>query len=201
MGKEKSGETAFKEFISGMRTLYEKKLTPEPHWQKARELLEQLVNNKNFKEMTDSWPTGDGKQYVIYEDPDYGFVVDGLVRGHYHAAVAHDHAHTWTAYGIVSGWERMTRYVRTDDGSDSERADLELVSSEICEAGTVDIIPPWDIHTESNEDNRAVALSVRSETLGHFDQNIFLEDGRVSTIRGLTRVGFALDGTLTQADT
>ena len=41
MGREKSGELAFEEFISGMRTLYEKKLTPEPHWQKARELLEQ----------------------------------------------------------------------------------------------------------------------------------------------------------------
>ena len=135
---------------------------------------------------------GNGKQYVLYQDPDHGFVIDGLVRGHHHKAPAHDHAHTWTAYGIVSGWERMTRYVRKDDGGDPTRADIELVSSEICEAGTVDIVPPWDIHTESNDENRAVALSVRSETLGDFDQNIFREDGTLGTIRGLDRVPFPL---------
>ena len=86
----------------------------------------------------------------------------------------------------------MTRFNRTDDGTDPKHADLELVSSHICKAGTVDVIPPWDIHTESNEDNRAVALSVRSETLGHFDQTVFREDGTVGAIRGLKRIDFPL---------
>ena len=186
------GIAAFDRFVSEMRTLYGENLDPEPHWQRTRDLLQILVTNDDFRVMTDQWPTGDGKQYVIYEDPDFGFVIDGLVRGAFHAAPAHDHAHTWTAYGIVSGWERMTRYERTDDGSNPEQATLEFVSSEICHAGTVDVIPPWDIHTETNDDNRAVALSVRSETLGHFNQNIFLEDGRVTTIRGLERIAFPL---------
>ena len=186
------GVEAFNNFISGTRDLYRHELPPEQHWKEVADLLRALVDDDWFCRMTDDWPTGDGKQYVIYEDPEFGFVVDGLVRGAYHKAAIHDHAHTWTAYGIVSGWERMTRYVRTDDGSNTERADIELVSSEVCQAGTVDIIPPWELHTESNEDNRAVALSVRSETLGHFDQNVFHEDGRVSTIRGLERIDFPL---------
>tara|TARA_B100001123_G_scaffold370444_1_gene432843 strand:+ start:316 stop:891 length:576 start_codon:yes stop_codon:yes gene_type:complete len=183
---------AVKSFISSMRDLYTEKLEAAEHWARARDLLEVLVLNEEFQKMTDAWPTGDGKQYVIYEDPDYGFVIDGLVRGSYHAAPAHDHAHTWTAYGIVTGWERMTRYIRKDDGTSKDRAEIELVSSEICDAGTVDVIPPWEIHTESNDDNRAVALSVRSETLGHFDQNIYLEDGRITTIRGLERINFPI---------
>ena len=188
----KAAITAFDNFIAGLRTLHSEKLRSEMLWARARGLLESLVQNRDFRNMTDDWPTGDGKQYVVYEDPDYGFVVDGLVRGAYHVAPAHDHAHTWTVYGIVSGWERMTRYIRTDDGTNKKKAVLELVSSEICHAGTVDVIPPWDIHTESNEDNRAVALSVRSETLGHFDQNIFLEDGQITTIRGLERIQFPI---------
>lgn len=187
-----AGKKAFQAFIDRTRDLYTKNLPAEDHWQGVRAILTDLVADEDFRKMTDDWPTGDGKQYVMYEDEQYGFVVDGLVRGAYHKAPAHDHAHTWTAYGIVSGWERMTRYLRKDDGSSQERADIELVSSEICEAGTVDVIPPWEIHTESNEDNRAVALSVRSETLGHFDQNVFMEDGRIATIRGLERIPFPI---------
>ena len=187
-----AAKDAIKSFISSMRDLYTEKLEAAEHWARARDLLEVLVLNEEFQKMTDAWPTGDGKQYVIYEDPDYGFVIDGLVRGSYHAAPAHDHAHTWTAYGIVTGWERMTRYIRMDDGTSKDRAEIKLVSSEICDAGTVDVIPPWEIHTESNDDNRAVALSVRSETLGHFDQNIYLEDGRITTIRGLERINFPI---------
>ena len=187
-----AAKDAVKSFISSMRDLYTEKLEAAEHWARARDLLEVLVLNEEFLKMTDAWPTGDGKLYVIYEDPDYGFVIDGLVRGSYHAAPAHDHAHTWTAYGIVTGWERMTRYIRKDDGTSKDRAEIELVSSEICDAGTVDVIPPWEIHTESNDDNRAVALSVRSETLGHFDQNIYLEDGRITTIRGLERINFPI---------
>ena len=186
------GIAAFETFIAETRALYAEGLQAEPLWRAIAARLEVLVADEDFKRLTDGWPTGDGKQYVLYRDPDYGFVIDGLVRGHYHKASRHDHAHTWTAYGIVTGWERMTRYVRTDDGSDPKRAELEKVSSQICEAGTVDVVPPWDIHTESNEDNRAVALSVRSETLGHFDQTVFREDGTVGTIRGLKRIDFPL---------
>lgn len=183
---------AFEAFIADMRALYDENLPDEEHWRRAAKCLESLVRDDAFRKLTDEWPTGDGKQYVLYEDPDHGFVIDGLVRGAYHKAPAHDHAHTWTAYGIVSGAECMTRYTRLDDGSDPKRADIELVSSEVCEAGTVDVVPPWEIHIESNEDNRAVALSVRSETLGHFDQNVFRPDGTVTTIRGLDRIPLPL---------
>ena len=92
-----AAKDAVKSFISSMRDLYTEKLEAAEHWARARDLLEVLVLNEEFQKMTDAWPTGDGKQYVIYEDPDYGFVIDGLVRGSYHAAPAHDHAHTWTA--------------------------------------------------------------------------------------------------------
>ena len=187
-----TGIAAFDRFVVDMRALYGEALQPEAHWKKAAGLLGVLIANEAFRRMTDDWPVGDGKQYVIYEDPDHGFVVDGLVRGPWHKAAVHDHAHTWTAYGIVSGRERMTRYVRVDDGSDPDRAEIELVSSEVCQAGTVDVIPPRELHTESNEDSCAVALSVRSENLGGFDQIVVHEDGRMTTIRGLERIEFPL---------
>jgi predicted metal-dependent enzyme (double-stranded beta helix superfamily) len=187
-----TGIAAFDTFIAETRALYDQGLEGETLWRGIAKRLEALVSDEDFKRLSDDWPIGDGKQYVLYEDPDHGFVIDGLVRGPYHKAIRHDHAHTWTAYGIVTGWERLTRYDRTDDGSDPKHADLEQVSADICQAGTVDVIAPWDINTESNDDNRAVALSVRSETLGHFDQTVFRDDGTVGAIRGLKRIDFPL---------
>lgn len=184
------GVNAFDAFVASTRALYRQGLTGEPLWRGVKKNLEVLVRNEAFRRLTDSWPNGEGKQYVIYQDPDCGFVVDALVRIPYHKAPAHDHAHTWTVYGIVSGWERMTRYLRKDDGSNVQRAQLEEVSQNICQAGTVDVVPPWEIHTESNDDNRAVALVVRSENLGGFDQTIYRADGSIGKMRGLERIAF-----------
>lgn len=183
---------AFEAFIADMRALYQEDLPPERHWRRTAELLEVLVRDEPFLALTDDWPEGDGKQYVLYQDPDHGFVIDGLVRKPFHEAVVHDHAHTWTAYGIVVGEETMTRYLRRDDGSDPARADIEQVSCDDCPAGSVDVVPPWEIHTESNGDGRAVSLAVRSETLGNFNQNIFRPDGTVTTFRGLHRIPFPI---------
>lgn len=187
-----AGIAAFDSFIEEARGLYKKGLKDEALWRAMVGKLEVLMRDEAFQRLTDDWPRGEGKQYVVYVDPDYGFAIDALVRGPFHKAPAHDHAHTWTAYGIVAGWERMTRYVRTDDLSDPARAALSEVSSEICKAGVVDLVPPWSIHTESNDDNRAVALVVRSENLGGFDQTIYRADGTIGKARGLERIAISL---------
>ncbi len=187
-----AGIAAFDRFIESARGLYREGLKDEALWRAMVGKLEVLVGDEAFRRLTDDWPEGAGKQYVVHVDAEHGFAIDALVRGPYHKAPAHDHAHTWTAYGIVSGWERMTRFKRTDDKSDPARATLSEVSSEICKAGVVDLVPPWSIHTESNDDNRAVALVVRSENLGGFDQTIYRDDGTIGKARGLERIVISL---------
>lgn len=186
------GTAAFKSFVTDLRAIYGEGRDVPSLWRGIASRLENLAANEDFRRLADSWPEGDGKQYLVYLDPDYGFAIDALVRGPYHKAPAHDHAHTWTAYGVVTGWERMTRYVRTDNGADPKRAVLKETSSEICHAGTVDLVPPWSIHTESNDDNRAVALVVRSENLGGFDQTAYRDNGEVVKMRGLQRIEMPL---------
>lgn len=186
------GVAAFEAFVSDLRAIYRQGRNVPALWRGIASRLETLARDEAFRRLTDGWPEGDGKQYVVHVDPDYGFAIDALVRGPFHKAPAHDHAHTWTAYGVISGWERVTRYVRTDDGSDPAHAVLKEVSSEICHAGGVDLVPPWSIHTESNDDNRAVALVVRSENLGGFDHTAYRDDGSIFAARGLVRIEFPI---------
>lgn len=189
------GVAAFEAFITDLRSLYREGRNVPALWRGVVSRLEALARDEAFRKLTDGWPEGDGKQYVVHVDAEYGFAIDALVRGPFHKAPAHDHAHTWTAYGVIAGWERVTRYVRTDDGSDPKHAVLKEVSSDICHAGGVDLVPPWSIHTESNDDNRAVALVVRSENLGGFDQTAYRDSGEVMKMRGLERIEFPIHRT------
>ena len=45
-----------------------------------------------------------------------GFVVNALVKDPGEQTPIHDHAHTWTLYGVLEGGEKVTRYRRADDG-------------------------------------------------------------------------------------
>ncbi len=46
---------------------------------------------------------------LLYEDPDYGFVVNAVVRTPEREGRVHDHAHAWTVYGVLDGMERLER--------------------------------------------------------------------------------------------
>jgi hypothetical protein len=41
----------------------------------------------------------------------------------------HDHAHAWTAYGVLDGTERLERYRRLDDSGKSDYALIQLETS------------------------------------------------------------------------
>ena len=62
--------------------------------------------------------------------------------------VFNDHAHSWTAYGILDGTEILERYRRIDDGTKEGHAKLELESVTEGKPGKVDLVPPFDPHAE-----------------------------------------------------
>lgn len=53
---------------------------------------------------------------MLYEDPDYGFVVNAVARMPERESRVNDHAHAWSADGVLDGMERLERYRRVDDG-------------------------------------------------------------------------------------
>lgn len=183
-------ESAFSQFITRMRTLCAQGLEAEEKWARSRTLLGALVTDRAFREESQSWPVGPGKELSLYLDRDYEFFVGALVRKPNHKAGAHDHGRTWTIYGVLDGEELTRLFERVDDGLNPGQAKIELAAEIPTPHGSVEIVRPWQIHAENNLGERSVAITLRSEQPGGYDQTIFHEDGTTSTHRGLQLIPF-----------
>lgn len=164
---------------------------------KGRKLLEALVKDPTLREVSKGWPSTEGrKNLLFYEDSDYGFAINGVVRVPGRKGSIHDHAHSWTAYGLVDGTESLERYRRLDDGSQEGYARLELENVTQGTPGKVDLVPPFDAHAEQGGPTRSVAVILRSERVsgkvlqGSYD----VESNTVRRIDGPTNIPYEITG-------
>jgi predicted metal-dependent enzyme (double-stranded beta helix superfamily) len=156
----------FEKFIQDTRAACAELPDTEARMKRVKVLLEGLVKDATLKEHCKNWPSTEGhKNLLLYEDPDYQFVVNAVVRTPGRDGRIHDHAHAWTAYGVLDGTERLERYRRVDDGRKEQYALLELESLTEGYPGKVDLVPPFAIHSEKGGPARSVAVIVRSERL------------------------------------
>jgi predicted metal-dependent enzyme (double-stranded beta helix superfamily) len=156
----------FEKFIQDARSVWAELPDDEMRMKRIRVLLQKLVNESAMREHSKNWPSTEGhKNLLLYEDPDYGFVVNAVVRTPGRQGGIHDHAHAWTAYGVLDGTERLERYRRVDSSSRQNYALLELESLTEGYPGKVDLVPPFAIHSEKGGPTRSVAVIVRSERL------------------------------------
>ena len=110
----------FDQFIQSARAFCAANPDTEARMKKIKILLEALVNDPTLREHSKTWPSTEGhKNLLLYEDPDYGFIVNAVVRTPGREGRVHDHAHAWTAYGVLDGMERLERYRRIDDWQES----------------------------------------------------------------------------------
>ena len=94
---------------------------------------------------------------------------------------------------MIDGLEITTLYDRLDDGSDPERATIEISKRYEAPTGHVDLVKPWQIHAESNNGERSVALTVRTEIPGGYGQNMFFPDGTTNmNHRGLKLIPYSV---------
>jgi predicted metal-dependent enzyme (double-stranded beta helix superfamily) len=188
---------AFEKFIADLRAAWAEWPDMEARMKKGRELLRRLLQDPALRAASKSWPSTEGrKNLLFYEDPDYGFAINGVVRVPGRKGSIHDHAHSWTAYGLLEGTERLERYRRLDDGSKDGYAKLELASVTEGTPGTVDLVPPFDAHAEQGGPTRSVAVILRSERVsgkvlqGSYD----LATNTVRRIDGPTNIPFEIAG-------
>lgn len=154
----------FQKFIDDLRDAWARERDMETRMKAGTELLRGLVNDPTMREHAKDWPsTEGGKNLLLYEDPEFNFAVNGVVRNPNRFGSVHDHAHAWTAYGVLDGVEKLERFKRYDDGSKEGYADVRLDSVTEGKAGAVDLVPPYDIHAEQGGPYRSVALILRSE--------------------------------------
>ena len=185
----------FDSFISDLRDAWAELSDMEARMKKGTELLKALVRDESLRQASKSWPSTEGrKNLLFYEDPDYHFAINGVVRVPGRKGSIHDHAHAWTAYGILDGSETLERFCRVDDRSREGHAKLQLQSVSEGTPGKVDLVPPFDIHAEQGGPGRSVAMILRSErvagktTQGSYD----LATESVRQVDGPTQVPYEI---------
>lgn len=188
---------AFEKFIQDLRVAWAELPDTESRMKKGQQLLEGLVRDPTLREASKSWPSTEGrKNLLFYEDPDYGFAINGVVRVPGRKGSIHDHAHSWTAYGLLDGTESLERYRRLDDRSKEGYAKLELESVTEGKPGKVDLVPPFDAHAEQGGPTRSVAVILRSERVsGKVLQGSYsMENNTVRRIDGPTNIPYEITG-------
>ena len=183
----------FEKFIQDLRAAWSEVPDMEARMKKGQQLLEALVKDEGLRQASKSWPSTEGrKNLLFYEDPDYGFAVNGVVRIPGRKGSIHDHAHAWTAYGLLDGTESLERFRRIDDRSQEGHAELELESVTQGTPGKVDLVPPFDIHAEQGGPTRSVAIILRSERVaGKVPQGSYSMEGNLyRQIEGPTNIPY-----------
>ena len=157
--------------VTDMRSLYAQPLDEAERWRRIGPVLKDLLADPELIASAASWPTTQwASNLLFYEDPDYKFVINGLIKAAGSTTPTHDHAHVWVAYGVIEGAEQVMRYNVLS--ADDQRAELELDSAYLVEPGFVDVVPPHQPHAETSL-KRTVSVILRSETVGSFPQRTF----------------------------
>ena len=166
--------SALQKFIESARKLHAEEKDPAKRWEKMTPLLQELLTDPSIREQSKSWPTcsqADRAQNLLfYEDPNYRFVINGLIKAPKSRTQIHDHAHNWTLYGVLDGNETIERYERVDDRTKPDYAEIRKTVDVKVGPGKIDLVPPYEIHAEESGEERTVAIIVRGEKAGGFLQ-------------------------------
>jgi predicted metal-dependent enzyme (double-stranded beta helix superfamily) len=180
-------------FVEEVRALYAAGTDPAEIWPEAKEPMARLLADPELAASAKDWPVSDHENLLFYEDPDYGFVLNGLIKAPGQKTRIHDHAHIWVLYGVLTGSEEIIRYERTDDRSVPDRAVIKQTTCEPVKPGIMDIVAPYAIHAEVAGEEGSVAVIMRSEKPGGFNQGRYDPDtGRYWESPGVSQIPWPL---------
>jgi predicted metal-dependent enzyme (double-stranded beta helix superfamily) len=183
MAIETRTQNALDRFVSKTRDLFAEETHLDKRWAALTPILAEMLADPGVQEASKSWPDcvaieGRAENLLFYEDPDYGFAINGLTKGTDRPGQRtriHDHGHIYTLYGVLDGHERIERYERIDDRSRPDYAEIRRTTDLLVGAGEIDLVKPYEVHAEVTVGERTVAVIIRSQKAGEFNQ------GRYST--------------------
>src|SRR5436190_3317577 len=178
MAVETKTQNALDRFITKTRDLFAEETDLEKRWTELAPILAELLADPEVLEASKGWPDcvpadGRAENLLFYEDPDFGFAINGLTKGDARQGMRtriHDHAHIYTLYGVLDGHERLERYERLDDRSRPDYAEIRKSVDVLVGPGEIDLVKPYEIHTEVTVGERTVAVFIRSLKGGEFNQ-------------------------------
>jgi predicted metal-dependent enzyme (double-stranded beta helix superfamily) len=177
-----STDTALDRFVRATRALFEREPDPEVRWTAMTPILAEFLADPDVVEASKAWPDcvhrdNRAENLLFYEDPDHKFAINGLViAGGEGRGRIHDHAHIYTLYGVLDGRQRIERFERVDDRTKPDYAEIRPTADSVCGPGEIDLVRPFEVHCEHNIGERAVALIIRSEKSGGFNQGRYLPE-------------------------
>jgi predicted metal-dependent enzyme (double-stranded beta helix superfamily) len=167
-------ETVLETFVEEVRAALAAGDDLEPTVQRIAAALPPLLADPGWLAARGLPQAGEPRYYLLYEDPDQGFVVTYMHHAAGHRGWIHEHGSMWTVYGLCAGHEAIYRYERLDDGSRAGYAEIRPTTRLDAAPGTVDYVLPYAIHNEVNEsDAPSFAIIVRSENGGRVLQSRF----------------------------
>ncbi len=202
--EEKKMLSSAEQFISKLRKLFSNSNDKDKIWSQASIYLQEMLKDPELLNHSKKWPTSPAKlglngkhaNLLFYEDPDYGFVINALIKKPNAKTTIHDHGKSWTLYGVVAGGEEVLRFETSKEINPEDLPSEAKVSetSKVCVGpGYVDFIKPWEIHAEYNLDEPTVAVIVRSQRCGTYIQNIYYKnDNSVEQYYGPEQIPFHL---------
>ena len=174
---------ALDRFVGKTRELFAREPDPEVRWTALEPILAALLADPEVVAASKSWPPcvprdGRAENLLFYEDPDFRFAVNGLVaeRPAGQRARIHDHGHIYTLYGVLDGRQQIERYERIDDRSKPDFAAIRQTTKSLCGPGEIDLVRPYEVHCEASTGERAVAIIIRSEKSGGFNQGRYVPE-------------------------
>ena len=178
MAVETRQQNALDRFITRTRDLFAEETDLEKRWTELTPILAELLADTDVVEASKDWPDcvpldGRAENLLFYVDPDFGFAINGLTKGKARQDAPtriHDHAHIYTLYGVLDGHERIERYERLDDRSKPDYAEIRKAADLLVGPGEIDLVRPYEIHTEVTVGERTVAVIIRSQKGGDFNQ-------------------------------
>jgi predicted metal-dependent enzyme (double-stranded beta helix superfamily) len=174
---------ALDRFVAQAKELFASEPDLGKRWKALTPILEEMLADPEVIAASKNWPDcvpadGRAENLLFYVDDEYGFAVNGLTKNANRGGRTriHDHAHIYTLYGVLDGKESVERYDRLDDRSRSDYAEIKLASSVEVGPGQIDLVGPYEVHAENTVGERTVAVIIRSQMGGTFNQGRYEPD-------------------------
>ena len=169
--QEQKADSSFDRYIAEVRAVWgDGKDTQLPF--KIAALMEKLFASTS---PDDPWMADilrDGKpSRELYRDAEHGFIQMGHVHKQGHSNMPHDHGPCWVVYGAFTGITEITKYKRTDDGTQQGKATLVKDELHRLTPGVVQPYVRGDIHSTHAVEGPAVVFRFLSYDLDKIDRS------------------------------
>jgi hypothetical protein len=181
--QEQRANDSLEKYIAEVRVVWGDGNDPQLPF-KVQSLMERLFASTSPDDPWMAELIRDGKpSRELYRDPDHGFIQMGHIHKQGHGNQPHDHGPCWVVYGSYKGVTEITKYKRTDDGSQPGVAALEKERLDRLSPGVVQPYLRGDIHSTKAVEGPAVVFRFLSYDLDKIERNRYnLEKGTITKL-------------------